>query len=171
MPLAALCMSKGTLPGAGIEPFRALRFRSIAHFGARYKAIQCIILRCMDIKILSAGRENQVLYLRNCFLNSLGYEVLSANSLAHTITALFEHEFDVVILCNSFTAQERKMLVELSTRYRPHTPIVLVSDCFDRDKVEQRVYLSSSNGGDLKQTLAIAVAGQLPPASGLSMAS
>jgi len=99
----------------------------------------------MNIGVLSAGRENETLNLRNRFLSGYGYRVTAANSVAKAINCMFEGKFDVILLCNSLTAEDRRMLTAVADRYCPWVPVVLISDTFDIHKQGQKEYVSSGN--------------------------
>ena len=116
-----------------------------------------IYLREMNIEVLSAGHENDALEVRNRYLALSGFQVTAASSMAKTINAIFESSFDVVLLCNSFSAEERRMLVALVARYCPSVPLVLISDLFDRNRYEHSVYSSSANIRDLMAAIGRAV--------------
>jgi len=124
----------------------------------------------MNIEVLSAGRENEALDLRNRFLNGSGYRVTAANSVAKAINSMFEGSFDVILLCNSFTAEERRMLMGLAARYCPSIPVVLISDAFDRNHQEQ-AYVSSGNIMEIMGVVGRAVVEKAPARRTLQKAS
>jgi len=77
--------------------------------------------------ILSTGRDANLLTTRNEVLKSKGYAVVAAITPSEIVNSFFDGDFDLVIVCHSIPAEERRKIVRLVRNHAPSTPVVVLS--------------------------------------------
>jgi len=82
----------------------------------------------MPFVILSAGRDSGLLKKHNTALAAMGYKIATASDPCETVNKLLNGDFDLVLLCHSMPADDRRKLVHIVTRYTPSTPVVLICE-------------------------------------------
>jgi CheY-like chemotaxis protein len=82
----------------------------------------------MPFLILSAGRDTNLLNQRSAILRQAGYEVVIAGKSPDLVNRLFNGDFDLVLLCGSMRADERRRLTAIVKSHTPSTPVVLIEE-------------------------------------------
>jgi len=85
----------------------------------------------MPFLILSAGRDPNLLNQRSAMLRQAGYEVVVAGNSPQLVNRLFNGDFDLVLLCDSIRAEERRRLTAIVKGHTPSTPVLLVAQAED----------------------------------------
>lgn len=81
----------------------------------------------MPFLLLSAGRDPDLLKQRNAQLLAAGFKVASATDSYEVVDKLLNGNFDLVLLCDSMSDQDRERLARIISSYSPSTPVVLIS--------------------------------------------
>ncbi len=79
------------------------------------------------IVILSAGCEAHLLQLRNEVLSTSGYTVVSALSALESIDRFCAGDFDLVLLCHSFSDEEQAVIAQAVHGRSPSTPVLVLT--------------------------------------------
>jgi CheY-like chemotaxis protein len=82
----------------------------------------------MPFLILSAGRDSNLLKQRSAILRQAGYQVVVAGDSPELVNRLFNGDFDLVLLCGSMRAEERRRLTAIVKSHTPSTPVVLIEE-------------------------------------------
>ena len=80
----------------------------------------------MAFLILSAGRDSNLLKQRSAVLRQAGYDVVVAGNSPDLVNRLFNGDFDLVLLCDSMRAEERRRLTAIVKGHTPSTPVVVI---------------------------------------------
>ena len=80
-----------------------------------------------QIVTLSVSLHPTLLETRSRVLRTGGYTVISTASVVDAATKFLAGDFDLVILCHSIPARDRRYLVARIRDHSPSTPLVLVS--------------------------------------------
>jgi DNA-binding NtrC family response regulator len=77
--------------------------------------------------ILSAGRDYDLLRLRNEVLKTRDYTVVAATTTAEVISKFHEGDFDIVLLCHTIPLEDQKAISDAVHVRNPSTPVLAVS--------------------------------------------
>jgi DNA-binding response OmpR family regulator len=77
--------------------------------------------------ILSGSRDAHLLQVRNEVLKVPGYTVVSAYSPEELLETFRAGDFDLVLLCHSFTAKEQSKIALAIHAQSPSTPVIVMS--------------------------------------------
>jgi len=77
--------------------------------------------------ILSAGRDYDLLRLRNTVLMTRDYTVVAAMTTAEVISKFHEGDFDIVLLCHTIPLEDQKAISDAVHRTNPSTPVLAVT--------------------------------------------
>jgi hypothetical protein len=116
----------------------------------------------MPILVLSAGRDQILLKTRDDILVTLGCIVTPVSNSADFVSEFFGGDYDMLVLCHSVPAEERKRILRLVKNYRPSLHTILIANMNDgylpKDLPEFGVRIDSD-----PEDLVKAVASAFPP--------
>jgi DNA-binding response OmpR family regulator len=81
-----------------------------------------------QVVILSGGRDSHLLQFRNEVLKLPGYIVVSAYSPEELIATFRAGDFDVVLLCHTFSSEEQRAIALAIHAQSPSTPVMVISN-------------------------------------------
>lgn len=117
------------------------------------------------VVILSAGRDPSLLGTRNAVLRAEGYTVVTAVTPAEIVDVFFAGDYDVVVLCHTIPALERRKLIRLVRNHAPRTPVVVLSS-HDGQSADDGAVRVPNNPQELVAAVALA-ASRYRPAEGI----
>jgi hypothetical protein len=82
----------------------------------------------MAVAVLSAGRNTLLLTMRNEVLSRYGCVVTEASSPNDLVNFFFSGDYDLLVLCHSIPAEERRCLLWLAHKFRPSLVVIVVTD-------------------------------------------
>ena len=77
--------------------------------------------------ILSAGRDYDLLRLRNAVLKTRDYTVVAAVTTAEVLSKFHEGDFDLVLLCHTIPLEDQKTISDAVHSASPSTPVLAVT--------------------------------------------
>jgi CheY-like chemotaxis protein len=80
--------------------------------------------------VLAVGRDPVLLETRRLILQAAGYTVRSVLSLKQAMFQLLTGDFDLVILCHSISAEDRRRLTSSIREHTARIPIISISTGF-----------------------------------------
>ncbi|HUQ50553.1 MAG TPA: hypothetical protein VM056_07575 [Terriglobales bacterium] len=95
--------------------------------------------------VLAIGYNDALLAARKAFLEQQGFAVLTAQSRQEIIQQLIEADCDAAILCQSTPPKERENISRIFSRFRPLTPLVVLSPMEELDHLSGRTITSHPN--------------------------
>jgi DNA-binding NtrC family response regulator len=78
------------------------------------------------IVILSAGRDASLLNIRNEVLKTSGYTVVSAHSVPELMERFYLGDFDLILLCHSFSDEEQSAITAAVRGRSPSIPVLIM---------------------------------------------
>jgi DNA-binding response OmpR family regulator len=82
----------------------------------------------MAVAVLSGGRDPLLLTMRNEVLSRYGCVVTEASSPNDLVNLFFAGDYDLLLLCHSIPAEERRCLLWLAHKFRPSLTVIVVTD-------------------------------------------
>jgi DNA-binding response OmpR family regulator len=79
------------------------------------------------VVVLSAGRDRDLLRLRNAVLKTRDYTVVAAMTTAEVISKFHEGDFDIVLLCHTIPLEDQKAISNAVRSASPSTPVLAVT--------------------------------------------
>jgi len=80
-----------------------------------------------QVVILSGGHETDLLKIRNEVLKISGYTVVSAHTAPDLIEKFHAGDFDLVLLCHSFSTEEQAEIAREIHAQSPSTPVLVLA--------------------------------------------
>jgi hypothetical protein len=82
----------------------------------------------MAVAVLSGGRDPVLLTLRNEILSLYGCVVTAAAGPNDLVNRFFSADYDLLVLCHSIPAEERRCILWLAQKFRPSLLVIVVMD-------------------------------------------
>ena len=77
-------------------------------------------------RILSSGQNSALLKLRNSFLQTAGYQVITTKESDLLLEIASKQDFDAIVLCSSIPVHIQERLARELRALKPNTPLILI---------------------------------------------
>jgi DNA-binding response OmpR family regulator len=83
-------------------------------------------------RILSAGHNSALLRLRNSFIQTAGYQVVTTKEAELLMDLVSKQDFDAIVLCSSIPTQIKEYIARDVRKLKPQTPLIVI--CSDDEQ-------------------------------------
>jgi DNA-binding NarL/FixJ family response regulator len=83
-------------------------------------------------RILSSGHNTALLRIRNSFIETAGYQVVTTKESAVLLELAGKQRFDAVVLCSSIPAHVQEHTARELKKLQPHVPLIIICQEDDR---------------------------------------
>jgi len=77
-------------------------------------------------RILSSGQNSALLKLRNSFMQTAGYQVVTTKESDLLLDIAGKQQFDAIVLCSSIPANIQERMARQLREITPNTPLILI---------------------------------------------
>jgi CheY-like chemotaxis protein len=81
--------------------------------------------------VLYVGAYQPLVLTRAQILREAGYDVFTAHNVAEATAAVTQRSLDIVLICHSFTLEERSQIASVVERLAPSAMILSLTDAYN----------------------------------------